>query len=118
MTKWPAGSGGFTKCIQLVRKKEKMYPTSFIDYATLQFAVDVPHTEYRLKQEESAMGENTRLHDGIAGALILAGTLLGFYHNILWLWLPGIVGALMLQSAFSGFCPVYFTLGKLRGSYK
>ena len=62
------------------------------------------------------MGENTRLHDGIAGTLILAGTLLGYYHHILWLWLPGVVGALMLQSALSGFCPVYFTLGKLRGS--
>ena len=61
------------------------------------------------------MGENTRLHDGIAGALILLGTVLGYYSNNLWLLLPAIVGALMLQSAFSGFCPVYFTLGKLRG---
>jgi hypothetical protein len=61
------------------------------------------------------MGENTRLHDGIAGALILIGTVLGHYSHTLWLLLPAIVGALMLQSAFSGFCPVYFTLGKLRG---
>lgn len=61
------------------------------------------------------MGENTRLHDGIAGALILLGTGLGYTSNSLWLLLPAIVGALMLQSAFSGFCPVYFTLGKLRG---
>lgn len=63
------------------------------------------------------MGWNTRLHDGIAGALVLAGTLLGFYHNVLWLLLPGTVGALMLQSAFSGFCPVYFTLGKLHSNH-
>jgi len=61
------------------------------------------------------MGDNTRLHDGIAGALILLGSVLGYYSNSLWLLLPAIVGALMLQSAFSGFCPVYFTLGKLRG---
>ncbi len=60
------------------------------------------------------MGENTRLHDGIAGALILLGTLLAAFVNVYWLWIPGLVGALMLQSAFSGFCPVYFTLGKLR----
>jgi len=62
------------------------------------------------------MGENTRMHDGIAGALILVGTLLGAYVNPLWYWVPGLVGALMVQSAFTGFCPVYFTLSKLRGS--
>jgi hypothetical protein len=61
------------------------------------------------------MGDNTRLHDGIAGALILLGSVLGYYSNSLWLLLPAMVGALMLQSAFSGFCPVYFTLAKLRG---
>jgi len=60
------------------------------------------------------MGENTRLHDGIAGALVLLGTVLGYLSNSLWLLLPASIGALMLQSAFSGFCPVYFTLGKLR----
>jgi hypothetical protein len=61
------------------------------------------------------MGENTRLHDGIAGALILLGTILGYYSHILWLLVPAVIGALMLQSAFTGFCPVYFTLGKLHG---
>ena len=59
------------------------------------------------------MGENTRMHDGIAGALILLGTLLGYWGSPLWLLLPGALGALMLQSAFTGFCPVYFTLGRL-----
>jgi len=61
------------------------------------------------------MGENTRLHDGIAGALILLGTLLGYFLSPYWLAVPGVISALMLQSAFSGFCPVYFTLGKMRG---
>ena len=61
------------------------------------------------------MGNNTGIHDGIVGALILAGTLLGVFVNVYWLWVPGIVGALMVQSAFTGFCPVYFTLSKLRG---
>lgn len=60
------------------------------------------------------MGDNTRMHDGIAGSLILIGTLLGVFVSPYWLWIPGLVGALMLQSAFSGFCPVYYTLGKLR----
>jgi hypothetical protein len=60
------------------------------------------------------MGENTRMHDGIAGAVVLLGTLLGYFFHPYWLLLPGVIGALMLQSAFSGFCPVYFTLEKLR----
>ncbi len=59
------------------------------------------------------MGENTRMHDGIAGALILVGTLLGVFVHPYWLLVPGIIGALMLQSAFTGFCPVYYTLDKL-----
>ena len=60
------------------------------------------------------MGENTALHDGIAGALILLGCVLAYFVHPGWLVLPGAVGFLMLQSAFSGFCPVYFTLGKLK----
>ena len=62
------------------------------------------------------MGDNTRLHDGIVGSLILAGTLLGQFVHPYWYWIAGVVGALMVQSAFTGFCPVYFTLSKLRGS--
>lgn len=62
------------------------------------------------------MGENTNVHDGIVGALILLGTLLGYFVHPYWYWVPGVVGGLMVQSAFTGFCPVYFTLSKLRGS--
>ena len=53
-----------------------------------------------------------RIHDGIAGALITIGVLLGYYLNPLWLLLPGILGVTLLQSAFTGFCPVYFILDK------
>ncbi len=60
------------------------------------------------------MISDTRIHDGIVGILVLAGTLLGIYHHIYWLLLPGVVGVLLIQSAFTGFCPVYYTLGKLR----
>jgi hypothetical protein len=57
--------------------------------------------------------ENTRkIHDGIVGVVIVIGVALGFYVNPSWFWLPGIIGALMIQSAFTGFCPVYFLLGK------
>jgi hypothetical protein len=57
--------------------------------------------------------KNTRkIHDGIVGVVITIGVALGFYANPSWFWLPGIIGVLMIQSAFTGFCPVYFLLGK------
>jgi hypothetical protein len=54
-----------------------------------------------------------RIHDGIAGALIAAGVLLGYFAHPLWLLLPGILGLVLFQSAFSGFCPVYYVLDRV-----
>ncbi|WNM62390.1 YgaP family membrane protein [Candidatus Nitrospira neomarina] len=58
------------------------------------------------------MKRKRQLHDGIAGALITAGVALGYYVNPLWLLLPGILGVTLLQSGFTGFCPVYFVLDR------
>lgn len=54
-----------------------------------------------------------RLHDGIVGVLVTLGVLLGYYLHPLWLLLPGIIGVVLIQSTFTGFCPVYYTLDKL-----
>jgi len=59
------------------------------------------------------MNKMRRLHDGIVGAVITAGVALGYWVDPAWLWLPGVVGVLMVQSGFTGFCPVYYTLQKL-----
>lgn len=59
------------------------------------------------------MGEHTRVHDGIVGIIVLGGTLLGYWVSPYWYWIPGVIGALMIQSAFTGFCPVYYSLSKL-----
>ncbi|HIP53622.1 MAG TPA: DUF2892 domain-containing protein [Chromatiales bacterium] len=48
-----------------------------------------------------------------AGAVILVSVLLAVYHNINWLWLTAFVGANLLQSAFTGFCPLAMMLKKL-----
>lgn len=65
------------------------------------------------------MSEKTRkIHDAIVGILIVLGTVLGFKVAVIWFWLPGLVGLLMIQSAFTGFCPVYFILGKCAMSCK
>ncbi len=54
-----------------------------------------------------------RIHDGIVGALVLFGVILGYFANSLWLLIPAIIGITLFQSAFSGFCPVYYTLDKM-----
>ena len=59
------------------------------------------------------MNNKTRIHDGVAGALVTLGVILGYWINPLWLLLPGILGIVLVQSAFTGFCPVYFTLNKV-----
>ena len=56
------------------------------------------------------MMRKRQIHDGLAGGLITLGVLLGVYVNPTWLWLPGILGVTLLQSGFTGFCPVYYIL--------
>jgi len=58
------------------------------------------------------MKNKRQIHDGIVGVLVTAGCALA-YWNPLWLLLPGAVGVLLIQSAFTGFCPVYYTLDLL-----
>lgn len=59
------------------------------------------------------MQRKRRLHDGIVGVLVTAGVALGYWVDPVWLWIPGAVGLLLIQSGFTGFCPVYYTLDKL-----
>lgn len=48
-----------------------------------------------------------------AGSVILLSTLLAVTHNLTWLWFTAFVGANLLQSAFTGFCPLAVFLKKL-----
>lgn len=59
------------------------------------------------------MNTKRRVHDGIVGVLITLGVALGYWVAPVWLLLPGVVGVLLIQSGFTGFCPVYFTLDLL-----
>jgi hypothetical protein len=47
-----------------------------------------------------------------AGTVILISALLGHYHSPNWLLLTGFVGLNLLQSAFTGFCPLAIILKK------
>jgi hypothetical protein len=54
----------------------------------------------------------------VAGLMILLSLGLGvpgspIFHNENWLWFTAFVGANLLQSAFTGFCPMAMILKKL-----
>jgi hypothetical protein len=49
----------------------------------------------------------------IAGTFILLSVCLAIWHSINWLWFTGFVGANLLQSAFTGFCPMAIVLKKI-----
>lgn len=59
------------------------------------------------------MLKKRRIHDGIVGVLLVAGVALGYWIDPLWLLLPAALGVTLIQSAFTGFCPVYYTLDLL-----
>ena len=62
---------------------------------------------------KTSMTAKIRIHDGIIGALVLTGILLGLTQGPTWLYATGALGGLMIQSAFTGFCPVYWVLDRL-----
>jgi hypothetical protein len=42
----------------------------------------------------------------IAGGMILLSLFLAWVHSGYWLWFTAFVGANMIQSSFTGFCPM------------
>ncbi|MGD8590494.1 MAG: DUF2892 domain-containing protein [Chromatiales bacterium] len=48
-----------------------------------------------------------------AGFVILLSVVLGYYFSPYWLLLTAFVGLNLLQSAFTGFCPLAMILKKL-----
>ncbi|NMW24677.1 DUF2892 domain-containing protein [Rhodanobacter denitrificans] len=50
---------------------------------------------------------------GFAGTVVLVGIVLAHFVAPGWIWLSVFVGANLLQSAFTGFCPLAMLLRKL-----
>jgi hypothetical protein len=48
-----------------------------------------------------------------AGTVVLASLLLAHFVSLEWLWLTAFVGANLLQSSFTGFCPLAMLLKRL-----
>lgn len=51
-----------------------------------------------------------RIVMAFAGSVILVSLVLSHYHSVYWLWLAAFVGVNLLQSAFTGFCPLAMIL--------
>ena len=47
-----------------------------------------------------------------AGLMILLSLALSQFHTVNWLWFTAFVGINVLQSAFTGFCPLALILKK------
>ncbi|MGH8475424.1 MAG: YgaP family membrane protein [Methylococcales bacterium] len=62
------------------------------------------------------MKDRTRLHDGIVGVLVTLGCLFGFLFDNSWFFLPTLIGILLIQSYYTGFCPVYYALDRIAAS--
>jgi hypothetical protein len=50
-----------------------------------------------------------------AGSFILLSLVLYHYHSPYWIWFTVFVGANLLQSAFTKFCPLEIILRKFQG---
>lgn len=51
----------------------------------------------------------------VAGTFVLASLALGLLVSPVWFFLTGFVGVNLLQSSFTGFCPLEMILKKVRG---
>ena len=49
----------------------------------------------------------------VAGSFIFFSVLLSVFHSPYWLFFTGFVGVNLLQSAFTGFCPMAVVLKKV-----
>ena len=47
-----------------------------------------------------------RIVFAVAGGMVLFSVAMSQVHDLSWLWLTGFVGLNLLQSAFTGFCPL------------
>lgn len=59
------------------------------------------------------MTKKIKIHDGIIGGLILFSALMAWRFDPRWIALAGLTAVIMISSAFTGFCPVHYALGKL-----
>jgi len=58
------------------------------------------------------MKKKIRMHDGIVGTILLSSFALAYVFDVRWLIVIAVIAGLMIISAFTGLCPVYFILNR------
>lgn len=58
------------------------------------------------------MTKKIKIHDGIIGALLSGSAVLAMTVHPAFIWLTAATGLIMVQSAFTGFCPVHYLVNK------
>ncbi len=59
------------------------------------------------------MTKKIKIHDGIVVALILTSVAGAWFIDPRCIALAGLTSLIMISSAFTGFCPVHYAVGKL-----
>ncbi len=59
------------------------------------------------------MTRKVKIHDGLIGGLLSGSALLAWAVHPAFLWLTAATGVIMVQSAFTGFCPVHYLVSKV-----
>ena len=62
------------------------------------------------------MSARVKIHDGVIGGALLALTGAAILLDPRFVYVVGLTGAVMLSSAFTGFCPVHFLVRKAHPS--
>ncbi len=61
------------------------------------------------------MVTSRKVHDGVVGGITVLSVVLGYFFSAAWLLIPTLLGLTLLQSSFTGFCPLYFILDRYLG---
>jgi len=56
--------------------------------------------------------QTQRIRDGIIGVAVVLSVVLGFKVHTGWFWITGLIGVLMIASAFSGICFLHRFIGQ------
>lgn len=59
------------------------------------------------------MTKRIKIHDGMIGVIVLTSGALAWAVDPRWIALSGLTALVMISSAFTGFCPVHYTLSKI-----
>jgi hypothetical protein len=71
-----------------------------------------PDNDVMTNSSAPLMTRKIKLHDGIVGGLIALSGALALWVDPRFIGLAALTGLVMVQSSFTGFCPVHYAIRK------